>query len=166
MILSPLALVGVICLVIGLNVGAMYALEALPKALAGPRRALVLTAILVIFLVVLAVDLAVMLKSGRQAANFAILGLLPGLAMTRVATRATPRALQFALLALGLAGAYGVIGVLYWGLNKGPQDDGTWLLLAVYASLPLVLGFLSLRRILQPPAPPTDQTPTETGTPA
>lgn len=150
MSLSPLELVGLICLVIALNVGAMYALEALPKSLAGPRRALVLAAIVIIFGIVLAVDVAVMLKSGRQAANFAILGLLPGLAMTRVATRAAPRGLQFALLALGLAGAYGVIGILYWGLGKGPQDDGTWVLFAVYASLPMVLGFLSLRRILQP----------------
>ncbi|MDB5471304.1 MAG: hypothetical protein JWR84_2864 [Caulobacter sp.] len=150
MTLSPLELVGVICLVIGMNVGAMYALEALPKHLGGPRRALALTAILVVFLVVLAVDVAVMLKAGRQAANFTILGLLPGLAMTRVATRVTPRALQFGLLALGLAGAYGVVGVLYWGLGKGAQNDGTWLLFAAYASLPLVLGFLSLRRILKP----------------
>ncbi|RYF88670.1 MAG: hypothetical protein EON95_19980 [Caulobacteraceae bacterium] len=147
---SPLALVGLICLVIALNVGAMYAFERLPKLLAGRRRTLALAAIVVVFAIVLAVDVGVMLKSGHQAANFAILGLLPGLAMTRVATRAAPRGLQFCLLALGLVGAFGVIGVLYRGLGQGPQNDGTWILFAVYASLPLVLGFLSLRRILRP----------------
>ncbi len=152
MTLSPLELVGIICAVIGVNVGAVYAMETLPKAFAGPRRSLALSAILIIFVVVLAVDVAVMLKSGRQAANFAILGLLPGLELTRVATRATPRNLQHGLLALGLVGAFGVIGVLLRGLSQGPQDNGTWLLFAAFAALPLVLGGLSLRRVLQPEA--------------
>jgi preprotein translocase subunit SecG len=147
---SPLEVVGLICLVIGVNVGAVYAMEALPKAFGGPRRNLALAGVLAAFLIALAMDAAVMLQAGRQAANFAILGLLPALMLTRVATRAHPRNLQLGLLALGLAGAYGIIAILLWGLGKGPQDDGTWILFAVYAAIPLILGYLSLRRILRP----------------
>lgn len=133
MTLTPLQLVASICAVIGLNVGLFYLMEALPKWLQGPRRTLAVWGVMAVFVVCVAVNGFVMLRAGHQALNFAFLGLLPALEVTRVAPRASPRRLQLALLAFGAAGLVAGLSILLRSMQSGAQDQWTWGLFAVFA---------------------------------
>lgn len=150
MSLTPLELVGIISAVIGLNVGCFYLLEALPKWLQGPRRTLALAGVLAIFLLAMVADVAVALRAGHQAANFAFLGLLPPVIMMRAAVRVTPRDLQYGLLALAIASAGAIVTVLLKSLVDGPQNGWTWTLMALFIALPLAFAGMTVQRILRP----------------
>ncbi len=164
---SPLELVGLICLVIGLNIGCLYLLDAIPKRLGGPRRALWLAAGVVVFLAAAGVDIAVALRADHQASNFAFLGLLPSLGLMRAAVRVSPRGLQYGLLALAVVAAGILVAVLLRSLFGGPQNGWTWTLMALFVTLPLAFAGMTLQRILRPRADQSPSTPpTETGTPA
>ena len=150
MTLSPLELVGIIGAVIGLNVGCFYLLEALPKWLQGPRRTLALAGVLAIFLLAMVIDLAVALRAGHQAANFAFLGLLPPVILMRAAVRVSPRGMQFGLLGLAVVAAGAMVAVLLKSLAAGPQNPWIWTLMGLFLALPLAFAAMSLRRILRP----------------
>lgn len=150
MTLSPLELVGIIGAVIGLNVGCFYLLEALPKWLRGPRRTLALAGVLAVFLLVMVIDVAVALRAGHQAANFAFLGLLPPVILMRAAVRASPRGMQYGLLGLAVVAAGAMVAVLMKSLADGPQNPWTWTLMGLFLALPLTFAGMSLRRILRP----------------
>lgn len=148
MSLSPLELVGMICAVIGLNIGCFYLLEALPKWLGGPRRTLAIAGVLAVFLAAMAADVTVALRAGHQAANFAFLGLLPPVILMRAALRVSPRALQYGLFALGVAAAGALVAVLIKSLVDGPQNGWTWTLMALFVATPLAFAGMTLKRIL------------------
>lgn len=163
MTLSPLELVGIIGAVIALNVGCFYLLEALPKWLQGPRRIPALLGVLAVFLAAMAADIAVALRAGHQAANFAFLGLLPPVILMRAAVRVSPRGLQYGLLAAAVVAAAAIVAVLLRSLADGPQNGWTWTLMILFVAMPLAFAGMSLMRIR---THSNDQTPTETGTPA
>ncbi|MBX3481002.1 MAG: hypothetical protein KF842_11435 [Caulobacter sp.] len=148
MTLSPLELVGIICLVIGLNIGCFYGLDAMTRNLAEPRRPLALGGGILAFLLAAAVDTAIALRADHQAANFAFLGLLPSLAMMRAANRSSPRGLQFGLLGLALVSAAVIVAILLKSLAQGPQNGWTWALMALFIALPLAFAGMTLQRIL------------------
>lgn len=150
MTLTPLELVGVICAVIGLNIGCFYLLDAMPKWLGGARRTAALAAGLLVFLAAAAIDIAVALRADHQAANFAFLGLLPSLALMRAAIRVSPRGLQYGLLALAVLAAGVIVAILVKSLVDGPQNGWTWTLMALFVALPLAFAGMSLQRILRP----------------
>ena len=147
---SPLELVGMICAVIGLNIGCFYLLEALPKWLGGPRRTLAIAGVLAVFLAAMAADVTVALRAGHQAANFAFLGLLPPVILMRAAVRVSPPSLQYGLLALAIASAGAIVAVLLKSLMDGPQNGWTWTLMALFVALPLAFGGMTLQRVLRP----------------
>lgn len=150
MTFSPLELVGIICLVIGLNIGCFYALDVMTRHLAGPHRPLALGGGILTFLLAATVDAAIALRAGHQAANFAFLGLLPSLAMMRAANRSSPRNLQFGLLGLALVSATAIVAILLKSLAQGPQNGWTWALMALFVILPLAFAGMTLQRILRP----------------
>lgn len=164
MTLSPLELVGIIGGVIALNVGSFYLLEALPKWLQGPRRSPALAGVLAVFLLVMVADVAVALRAGHQAANFAFLGLLPPVILMRAAVRVSPRGLQYGLLGVAVIAAGAIVAVLLKSLAEAPQNGWTWTLMALFVAVPLAFAGMSLRRIRADQSPSTP--PTETGTPA
>jgi hypothetical protein len=163
--LSPLQLVGMIGAVIGLNVGCFYLLEALPKWLRGSRRTPALAGVLAVFLAAMTADIAVALRAGHQAANFAFLGLLPPVILMRAAVRVSPRGLQYSLLAAAMVGAGAIVAILLGSLAEGPQNGWTWTLMTLFVALPLAFAGMSLRRI-RSAVNSNDKPPTETGTPA
>ena len=158
---SPLELVGMIGAVIALNVGCFYLLEALPKWLRGPRRTPALLGVLAVSLAAMAADVAVALRAGHQAANFAFLGLLPPVILMRAAVRVSPRGLQYGLLAAAVVAAGAIVAILLKSLIAGPQNGWTWTLMALFVALPLAFAGMSLHRILR-----TSPSAAETGTPA
>eukprot|EP01030_Chromulinospumella_sphaerica_P011597 gene11597-11389_t len=117
--------------VIGLNVGCFYLLEALPKWLQGPRRTPALAGVLAIFLVAMAANVAVALRAGPQAANFAFLGLLPPVILMRAALRVSPRGLQYGLLGVAVVAAGAIVAILLRSLAESPQNGWTWTLMAL-----------------------------------
>lgn len=149
MSLSPLELVGMIGAVIALNVGCFYLLEALPKWLRGQRRTPALGGVLVVFLAATAADIAVALRAGHQAANFAFLGLLPPVILMRAAVRVSRRRLQYGLLAAAVVAAGAIVAILLKSLAEGPQNGWTWTLMALFVALPLAFAGMSLARIRQ-----------------
>lgn len=147
---SPLALVGLIVAVIGLNISCFYLLEALPKWLGGSRRPLAIAGVLAIFLAAMAADVTVALRAGHQAANFAFLGLLPPVILMRAAVRVSPRGLQHGLLGLAIGSAGAIVAILLKSLMEGPQNGWTWTLMALFVVLPMAFAGMSLQRILRP----------------
>jgi hypothetical protein len=147
--LTPLQLVASIGAVIGLNVGCFYLLEALPKWLQGPRRMPALAGVLAIFLLAMAADVAVALRAGLQAANFAFLGLLPPVILMRAALRVSPRGLQYGLLGVAVIAAGAIVAILLRSLIESPQNGWTWTLMALFVALPLAFAGMSLQRILR-----------------
>lgn len=129
---SPLELVASICAVIGLNVGVFYLLEALPKWLEGPRRTPALAGALLFFVVCQAVNTWVVWSAGHQALNFAVIGLLPAMEVTRIAPRVSPLRLQLALISLGSVGVAIGLLVLLRSMLSGAQDGWTWGLMTLF----------------------------------
>lgn len=147
MTLSPLELVAVICAVIALNVGAFYLMDTLPKWLQGPHRSKALAGTLAVFAVAMIVDAAVALSAGRQAANFAFLALMPPTSLMRVAQRASPRRVQYILLAVAMLATLGVIAILLRGLLLGVVDNWSIGLFVVWTGIALWFAFETFRRI-------------------
>lgn len=137
MTLTPLQLVASICAVIAVNVGFFYLMEALPKWLEGRHRNLATAATLAVFVLCAVVNSIVMLRSGHQALNFAFLGLLPALQVTRIAPKVSPWRLQLAFLVLGTVGIVVGLYILLRSMQSGAQDQWTWGLLTVFAVLSL-----------------------------
>lgn len=148
MSLSPMMLVGAICLVAAAAVFGYLAAGRLTKMLGGPREGAALIGLGALLLGWAAVVATVMLLSGGKGAlNFVLLGLLPGAQAIGLSDRLSTVRRQYGFLFFGAAVCIGLLVVLGWSYLQVRQDVATVGLYGAFSALVVGASLLAARRI-------------------